>query len=141
MMDYSYLLVPFVAWFVTGVSKFLINCIRAKRFAFDLIGYGGMPSNHSAIVSSTTCLIGLKEGIEHPAFAVAITLSFIVLLDASSLRMKIAQQSVLLNQLVKHTDFEQIKPLRERIGHTKFEILMGVVFGCLVATAIFYYYF
>ena len=135
-MDLSYfiyLVCPFLAWLITGITKFLVNCIRSKRLAFDLIGYGGMPSNHSAIVSSTTCLIALKEGIDHPAFAVAITLSFIVLLDASSLRMKIAEQAVVINQLVNQANLDIKKPLRERIGHTKLEILAGVVLGGLIA--------
>ncbi|NRB81183.1 MAG: divergent PAP2 family protein [Saccharospirillaceae bacterium] len=133
MSYFIYLVCPFLAWLITGISKFLINCIRSKRLAFDLIGYGGMPSNHSAIVSSTTCLIALKEGINHPAFAVAITLSFIVLLDASSLRMKIAEQAVLINQLVNQSTLEVKKPLRERIGHSKLEILAGVVLGAFIA--------
>jgi len=130
---FIYLACPFIAWLITGISKFVINCIREKRFAFDLIGYGGMPSNHSAIVSSTTCLIALKEGINHPAFAVAITLSFIVLLDATSLRMKIAEQAVVINQLVNQSNLEHKKLLRERIGHTKLEVLAGVVLGSSIA--------
>ena len=84
-MDYSYLLTPFVAWLVAGSLKFAINSLRAGKLAFGLIGYGGLPSNHSAIVSSMAALIAFKEGIQHPAFGVAVALAFIVLLDANSL--------------------------------------------------------
>ena len=66
-MDYSYLLCPFAAWLISGGLKFCINSLRAKTLAFGLIGYGGLPSNHSAIVSSMATLIALKEGIHHPA--------------------------------------------------------------------------
>ena len=62
-MDGSYALTPFLAWLVAGVTKFIVNSIKARQWAFGLIGYGGLPSNHSAIVSSMAALIALKEGI------------------------------------------------------------------------------
>ena len=61
MNYYSYLITPFLAWLVAGCLKFLINSIKAKQLAFGLIGYGGLPSNHSAIVSSMAALIAFKE--------------------------------------------------------------------------------
>ncbi|MGH8354587.1 MAG: divergent PAP2 family protein [Pseudomonas sp.] len=132
-MDLTYLLTPFAAWLVAGSSKFVINCIRTKRLAFDLIGYGGLPSNHSAIVSSMVMLIGLKEGIGHPAFGVALTLAFIVLLDANSLRRQIGLHAEAINALSLSA---QAGKLRERMGHSRGEILAGVLVGALTAAAI-----
>lgn len=129
-MDATYLLTPFAAWLLAGCTKFLINCIRAKRLAFDLIGYGGLPSNHSAIVSSMVMLIGLKEGMAHPAFGVAITLAFIVLLDAHSLRRQIGLHAEAINSL---TSAAGAGKLRERMGHSRAEILAGVMTGALTA--------
>lgn len=129
-MDYLYLVTPFVAWLVAGVTKFVINSIHAKQLAFGLVGYGGLPSNHSAIVSSMVFLIALLEGINTPAFGVAITLAFIVLLDANSLRNQVGKQAQAINQLQTDSD---MKPLRERMGHSRIEILAGVVVGGLVA--------
>ena len=126
-MSFEYFLTPFVAWLVCGGTKFLINCIREKRLAFDLIGYGGMPSNHSAIVSSMAALIAFKEGIDTPAFGVAITLAFIVVMDANSLRKKMEQHAKEIN-LLKHY---QAPVLRERVGHSKIEILVGILLGCM----------
>ena len=123
-MTYAYLITPFFSWFITGIFKFLINSLRNRRLAFDLIGYGGMPSNHSAIVSSMTILVFLKEGVSSPAFGVALTLSFIVLLDANNLRKQIEKHAVSLNTIGNFN-------LRERVGHSKAEI--GV--GCLVGGA------
>ena len=134
-MDLSYLIMPFFAWLVAGISKFCINSFRAKQLAFGLIGYGGMPSNHSAIVSSMVALIGFTEGIDHPAFGVAITLAFIVLLDANSLRRQVGKHAEAINQLYVdklNTDSE-VPSLRERIGHTKFEILGGIFTGIITA--------
>lgn len=124
-LDYSYALTPFVAWLLAGCSKFAINSLRAKRLAFDLIGYGGMPSNHSAIVSSMAVLIALKEGIADPAFGVAVTLAFIVLLDASSLRRQVGLHAQAINLL----SAEQAPALRERMGHSRAEILAGLLLG------------
>ncbi len=130
-MDLTYALTPFIAWLVAGVMKFLINSIRAKQLAFGLIGYGGFPSNHSAIASSMTALIALKEGISNPAFGVALTFAFIVMLDAGSLRRQIGKHATAINTLSPE-DVSRAK-LRERIGHTPLEIAAGIVVGILVA--------
>jgi acid phosphatase family membrane protein YuiD len=132
-MDYSYLLAPFITWLVAGISKFIINSIKAKTLAFTLIGYGGMPSNHSAIVSCMAALIGFKEGFGHPAFGVALTLAFVVMLDANSLRRQVGRHAVIINQInAEHTEYV---PVRERIGHTKIEIITGILVGIMVAIA------
>jgi len=134
ILDYSYTLTPFLAWLVAGVSKFIINSIKAKQLAFGLIGYGGLPSNHGAIVSSIAALIALKEGIGHPAFGVAITLAFIVMLDASSLRRQVGKHAVIINKLA--TEALDHQPLRERMGHNRLEIAAGIVVGIAVASAV-----
>jgi len=133
-MDYSYSVTPFLAWFVAGASKFIINSAKARQLAFGHIGYGGLPSNHSAIVSSMVALIALKEGIGHPAFGVAITLAFIVMLDANSLRRQVGEQAMVINRLAAESMGN--RPLRERMGHSALEIAAGVVVGISVAAAV-----
>lgn len=125
-----YFLTPFAAWLVAGCLKFAINSIKAKKLAFALVGYGGMPSNHSAIVASTSSMIALQEGLDHPAFAVAITLAFIVILDATSLRKNIGKQAQQINILTA------TQTLRERIGHSKLEVAGGIIVGIAVAYSI-----
>ncbi len=130
-MDYSYALTPPLAWLVAGLLKFAINSVKAGQPAFGLIGYGGLPSNHSAIVSSTAALIAFKEGIGHPAFGVALTLAFIVMLDANSLRRQVGKHAAVINQLAAGK--ADMEPLRERMGHTRVEIGAGVLVGIAVA--------
>ena len=130
-MDLIYVLTPFIAWLVAGTLKFIVNSVRAGKLAFGMIGYGGLPSNHSAIVSSMTTVIALREGVGHPAFGVALTLAFIVVLDASSLRRQIGKQAQMINRLADLSDSKS-KLLRERIGHTPVEVLAGITTGCLV---------
>ena len=134
IMDVSYALTPFLAWLVAGTSKFIINSIKAKQLAFGLIGYGGFPSNHSAIVSSMAALIALREGVGHPAFGAAITLAFIVMLDASSLRRQVGRHAEVINKLAALGCDRQA--LRERMGHTRLEIAAGVAVGVAVAVAV-----
>lgn len=133
-MDFSYAVTPFLAWLVAGILKFSINSFITKQFAFGLIGYGGLPSNHSAIVSSMAALIALKEGIDHPAFGVAITLAFIVMLDANSLRRQVGNHAAAINKLAAKTAHHSV--LRERLGHTRLEIFVGIAVGVAVATAV-----
>lgn len=133
-MDYVYAITPFVAWLTAGCLKFLVNSARAGKPAFGLIGYGGLPSNHSAIVSSMAALIAMREGIGSPAFGVALTLAFIVILDASSLRKQVGQQARAINTLMESS--ADAPSLRERMGHTPLEIAAGVAVGIAVARAI-----
>ena len=136
MKELSYLLTPFLAWLIAGILKFLINSLKTRRFAFELIGYGGLPSNHAAIVSSIVVLIALKEGVNTPAFGAAIALAFIVILDASSLRRQVGKHAMAINQLNSLTTNSSLL-LRERMGHTRIEILAGVITGSVVAYLIF----
>lgn len=133
-MDLSYALTPVLAWLIAGALKFAINSIKAGQLAFGLIGYGGLPSNHSAIVSSMAALIALKEGIGHPAFGVAVTLAFIVVMDANSLRGQVGKHALTINRL--SGDDKGHAALRERIGHSRVEIVAGVLVGIGVAAAV-----
>jgi acid phosphatase family membrane protein YuiD len=133
-MDLSYALTPFLAWLVAGVLKFTINSIKAGQLAFGLIGYGGLPSNHSAIVSSVAALVAFKEGLDHPAFGVAMALAFVVILDANSLRRQVGKHAEAINQLNAEGTGSTL--LRERMGHTRVEIAAGILVGVGVAAAV-----
>lgn len=126
-MTLAYLVTPFLTWLVVGPIKFLINSARQRRWAFNLVGNGGFPSNHSSVVISMATLIALREGIGHPAFGVAVTLAFIVMIDANSLRQHVGRQAAAINRLAegdsRHTW------LRERMGHTLVEITGGICTG------------
>ena len=127
-MSFSYAIAPILCWLVAGFVKFLVNSIKAKQLAFNLIGYGGLPSNHTAIVTGMAALIGFNEGVSNSAFGLAITLAFIVILDASSLRKQIGMHAEIINEITKSQE------LRERMGHSPTEIIAGVIVGVAVAT-------
>lgn len=126
-MEIIYLVTPVLTWMVVGPIKFFISSVRYRRWAFDLVGNGGFPSNHSAVVSSMATLIALREGMGHPAFGVAVTLAFIVMIDANSLRQHVGRHAVTLNRL--HEGKADHVILRERMGHTRVEIAGGILTG------------
>jgi acid phosphatase family membrane protein YuiD len=126
-MDFAYLITPVLTWMVVGPIKFLINSARQRRWAFNLVGNGGFPSNHSSVVMAMVTLIGLREGIGHPAFGVAMTLACIVMIDANSLRQHVGRQAATINSLALETAGHKV--LRERMGHTLVEIGGGIVTG------------
>ncbi|KQQ44478.1 acid phosphatase [Duganella sp. Leaf126] len=137
-MDLAYLLTPLITWITVGPIKFLINSARARKWAFNLVGNGGFPSNHSAVVSSMATLIALREGIGHPAFGVAVTLCFIVIIDANSLRQHVGRQAAAINRLAG--DDGGHTRLRERMGHTLVEIAGGLCTGIAVAHLIYHFF-
>ena len=135
-IDFAYLVTPFVTWLVVGPIKFFINSARQRRWAFNLVGNGGFPSNHSAVVTSMATLIALREGMGSGAFGVAVTLAFIVMIDANSLRQHVGRQAAAINRLAAGT--AEHAHLRERMGHTLLEIGGGICTGVAMGFALFH---
>jgi uncharacterized protein len=126
-VDVAYVIAPFTGWFVAGGLKLAINSLRRRRLAWDQIGLGGLPSNHTAVVSSTAILIGLREGVDTALFAIALTLAIIVIFDALNLRREVGAHAAVLNKLLQGDATWQ--PLREQVGHQQVEVLMGLLVG------------
>lgn len=131
-VDLSYLITPFICWLIAGSMKFAINSLRRGQPATAHIGYGGFPSNHTTIVSGMAALVGLKEGIDTAAFGVALTLAFIVVIDALDLRNHIGRHARTINALSGDAE----EKLRERLGHSVVEVMGGVVVGGVIALGV-----
>lgn len=128
----SYFFVPFIAWFVAGSLKYLINRLRFGKKAKSYIGNGGFPSNHTTVVTTITWLIGLREGFDSSVFGLGIALVMIVIFDATGLRKYVGEHAENINSL----NSDKTKRLRERIGHTKVEVIGGIFLGVLLGYAI-----
>lgn len=130
-LDLSYPVVCPLAYLLAGTIKFSINSVRAGRLAFARIGLGGFPSTHTAIVSSAAWRIGVAAGFGTPVFAVAVALTMIVIIDALDLRRKVG----LINRVLKSElpRSEEVRTLREQVGHRPLEILGGLMVGGLAA--------
>jgi acid phosphatase family membrane protein YuiD len=117
--------------------KFLRSLVRRRRPDFTrLIGTGGMPSAHSASVTALSVGVGIGEGWGSPIFAVAAFFSVITMYDATGIRRAAGRQARMLNRLVEdlrahHTiDPER---LAELLGHTPLEVLVGALYGAVLA--------
>jgi acid phosphatase family membrane protein YuiD len=134
--NFVYLVAPFVGWLVAGSLKFAINSLRSRGPAWKQIGYGGFPSTHSTIVTTTAALVGFREGFDTPAFAIAATLAFIVMLDAATLRRQIGGHARALNSLLERDPRDVL--FRERMGHGWPEVLAGAALGVVCAFVLGY---
>ena len=108
-----------------------------KRIDFSrIVTSGGMPSSHSSFVTSLSTLVGLEKGFNSIEFAVVLVFSLIIMYDASGVRRAVGKQATILNQIVDDVHHgKHIKPdkLKELVGHTPFEVLMGALLGVVVA--------
>ena len=127
-----------LGWLVASLFKILVIFIKDKKLDFKKIyGSGGMPSSHSATVTSLATAVAKSEGFYSTSFAIAFMFAFIVMYDAAGVRRAAGEQAKILNQLV-HNLHEQkpvyvTKKLKELIGHTPLEVVVGGLLGVLIA--------
>ena len=117
-------------------SKLLFELIFKQRWRPSvLIETGGMPSSHSALVTGTAAGVGLQLGFNDPVFALASTIAFIVMYDASGIRRSAGLTAAKVNQISKDNSNELSfeNTLKESLGHTKIEVLVGSILGPIVA--------
>lgn len=131
--EYKYIVIPVSIWILIQLFKFFSDMVRTKQFDFSrLIGAGGMPSAHSAVVTSLAALIGKNEGINSPLFGIAVCFSCIVMYDATGVRRAAGEQAKVLNKIVQTADiahFKNEKKLVEVLGHTPLQVLIGATIG------------
>jgi acid phosphatase family membrane protein YuiD len=131
-----FILAPIVAWTIAQAAKVVLYSVRERRLNLRVLAVtGGMPSSHSAIVMGLTTAIGKYSGPTSPQFAIALIFSFVVMYDAAGLRRAAGRQAAILNRLVEdlvHMRGVQEQKLRELLGHTPVEVLVGAVLGVVV---------
>ena len=122
------------------VSKLVIELVVHRRWRpAVLVETGGMPSSHSALLTGTAAGIGWQLGFDNPLFALAATMCFVVLYDASGVRRAAGITAARVNGLpdglwdAKGEGAAVLKPLKENLGHTRLEVFVGSVIGPAVA--------
>ena len=140
-----YLLTALSAWFVAQVVKTILYAVMNGQLDWGrLFGDGGMPSGHSATVTSLAVFCGLMHGTHTHEFAVAAILAIIVCHDAMGVRHETGKQAVLINELVEAVGklklghkLSQIE-LKEFVGHTPLQVIAGIILGVLVAVFMYF---
>ena len=132
----KYIYVPFLTWFFIQLFKVIWDLVTTKKFNFKrILGAGGMPSSHSAVVMSITTMIGKEYGVASSIFATCLIFSCVVMYDAAGVRRAAGKQAVLLNKIVQTpglSGLEVQEKLVEVLGHTPTQVIVGAIIGILV---------
>ena len=133
--QYKFLIIPTFAWFTVQIFKLLSDSIIHREINFKrFVETGGMPSSHSAVVTSLMTAVGLSEGFNSPMFAISFVFSFIVMYDAAGVRRAAGKQARILNQLInsKQVKVDTNEKLKELLGHTPIQVFVGAIYGIVV---------
>lgn len=129
----KYIYVPFLLWFFIQVFKVIYDLVTTKKFNFKrIMGAGGMPSSHSAVVVGLATLIGKDVGVDTPIFALSLILAFVVMYDAAGVRRAAGKQAALLNKIIETpglTGMQVSERLVEVLGHTPTQVIVGALIG------------
>ena len=136
----KYIYVPFFLWFGIQLFKLIYDLCTTKKFNFKrIMGAGGMPSSHSAVVVGLATLIGKYEGVGSPIFALSFILAAVVMYDACGIRRAAGKQAVLLNKLIETpglTGMQVSEKLVEVLGHTPVEVFVGALIGLIAGLVV-----
>ena len=123
-----------LAWFLAQLIKVVLDAVLLRKLDLGrFVSSGGMPSSHSALVVSATAAIGKLHGIQSSDFALAVIVSAVVMYDACNVRRSAGDTARLVNQILAHverlTAEDFADDLREVMGHTPLQVLMGALLG------------
>ena len=133
------LIIAACSWAIAQVLKVIIVLVRKKQLDLRyLVISGGMPSSHSALVSALATSVALIEGLGSVTFAISAVLALIVMYDAAGVRQSVGKQAIVLNRVIhelrlRRTITELERDLREFIGHTSFQVIIGALLGIAVS--------
>lgn len=132
------LIAGIIAWALAQVIKIPLDYLRTRRWNWALLfTTGGMPSSHSALMTSTTLAIGLYYGFDHPTFALGVAITMIVTYDAAGVRQQAgihAQRiNVIFEELLRGHPINE-RDLRVVLGHTPLEVVGGILLGLVIAS-------
>ncbi len=129
--------VPILAWAITQIMKVILVLLQERRIDFRrFVGSGGMPSSHSAFVVSLAVVVGRINGFESSLFGIAAVVAMVTMYDAAGVRRAAGKQAEVLNKLIYNHDtltFEE--ELKELLGHTPFQVIIGAILGVLFGIA------
>ena len=136
LLHNPFLIVPVVAWAASQVGKVITHAIVYKEWDLKrLLGDGGMPSAHTATVSSLAAFAGIVYGLASFQFAVCAIMTIVICRDAVGVRWETGKQAKILNELREVLEGKETADivLKEFVGHTPLQVLAGAILGILVA--------
>ncbi len=142
ILDNHMLWTALAGWFLAQALKIPIDYLQNRHWDWaSFFAAGGMPSSHSALVTSAALAAGLYHGFDSPIFALAVAVAMVVVYDATGVRRQAGMQAqkinVMVEELLKGHPISQ-QQLREVIGHTPLEAIGGVLLGLVVAQGMWF---
>lgn len=144
LLSNPFLLIGLSSWFWAQLIKTVIHAIVTKRVDFTrLVGDGGMPSGHSATVSSLATAAALVYGLGSFEFAIALVFAIVVCKDAMGVRLETGKQAAIINDIVEAfnvlTSEEKLSDakLKEFVGHTPLQVIAGILLGIVNAVLLY----
>ena len=132
-IDNSVLFWSLLSCLLAQFFKIVFNFFSTGKVRFGIMfETGGMPSSHSALITGVSSGIGFELGFDNPIFALSVAVALIVMYDASGVRKSAGLQAVEINKLSKQLDPKSKSNLKETLGHTKLEVIVGSLLGPLV---------
>ncbi len=135
----------FITVIIAQILKIIYNFIREGKVDFRIMtSTGGMPSSHSASVMALTTAVGIETGWDSPLFGVTLFFSLIVMYDAAGIRRAAGRQAEILNRIMDdlyqgRTLYEEGEKLKELLGHTPVEVIVGAILGIVVSLMLYKY--
>tara|TARA_B100000965_G_C19535412_1_gene733117 strand:- start:312 stop:731 length:420 start_codon:yes stop_codon:yes gene_type:complete len=118
---------------IAQLLKIIFNLVSNRELRFGIIfETGGMPSSHSALITGVTSGIGWDLGFNSSTFALSVCISLIVMYDASGIRRSAGLQAAQINTISKTLDENSLVKLKETLGHTRSEVIVGAIIGPMV---------
>ena len=133
-----FLYIPLLTWFGIQLFKVIWDLLTTKKFNFKrIMGAGGMPSSHTAVVVALSVLVGREAGFGSYDFAIAFVFACVVMYDAAGVRRAAGKQASLLNKIIETpglTGVEVQEKLVEVLGHTPLQVFVGAIIGIIVGS-------
>lgn len=131
----KYIYVPMMLWILIQSFKVIYELYKTKKFNFRrILGAGGMPSSHSAVVVSIATLIGKNFGVDSAIFALSLIVALVVMYDACGVRRAAGKQAKVLNEIVNTPGLSSVQvqeKLQEALGHTPIQVFVGALIGLI----------
>ena len=132
----KFLYIPLLVWFCIQLFKVIYELIKTKKFNFKrIMGAGGMPSSHSAVVTCLAMMTGKSAGFDSNIFAISVIFAMVVMYDAAGVRRAAGKQAHLLNKIIETPGLSNVQVqerLVEVLGHSPLLVIVGAIIGIIV---------
>ena len=138
LINNTTLIVVILSWALSCLIKGILVCVRDGKIDWTrFTGSGGMPSSHSAVVTSLATSVAIRDGLGSTTFVICCALAFVVMYDASGVRRAAGKQASVINMIIdaleESSPVKKEEKLKELLGHKPVEVFAGAVLGVIVA--------